>query len=123
MNRILILYAPRVKMRTINYDTIVISFKAKKTCYRHPPRRASDSQICTALYVAIASNMFPIAVHRTLDCIAGLHCKHHESRTMCSYSLNLQYISLCLTYMRYPVKYSVTFFHFPTMLKLWHPSF
>ena len=58
--------------------------KPKKTCYRHPPRRASDSQICTALYMAIAPNMFPIAVHRTLDCIVCLHCKFHESRTMCS---------------------------------------
>lgn len=84
MNRILILYATTVKMRIINSDTIAIFSKPKKTCYRHPPRRASDSQICTALYMAIASNMFPIAVHRTLDCIVCLHCKFHESRTMCS---------------------------------------
>lgn len=85
-------------------------FKAKITCYRHPPRRASDSQICTALYMAVASNMFPIVVYRTLDCIVCLCCKCHESRTMSSYSLNFQYISLCLTYMRYPLKYSMIFF-------------
>ena len=118
MNRILILYGTTVKMRIINSDTIVIFSKPKKTCYRHPPRRASDSQICTALYMAIASNMFPIAVQRTLDCIVCLHCKFHESRTRCSYSLNFQCISLCLSYMRYPVKYSVIFFSFPNYVEV-----